>query len=102
MHTTGLAVLKCIKPDIIESIYEDGREDDNHGLELDGVDLEIITLSDIKLLKVRQSPVIAILNEHLDTGLHYISPHDKLLSTFDTTLDESRTYGYSIPVDWWK
>lgn len=102
MHTTGLAVLKLIKPDIIETIYEDGREDDDHGLELDGVDLEIITLADIKLLKVRQSPVIAIFNEHHEIGLHYISPHDKLLSAFDTTLDESPTYGYSIPLDWWR
>jgi hypothetical protein len=71
-------------------------------LELDGVDLEIITLSGTKFLKVKQSPVIAILNEHHDTGLHYISPRDKQLSAFDSSLDESQEYGYSLPLDWWE
>jgi len=102
MHTTGLAVLKFIKPDIIKTIFKDGREDDDQGLELDGVDLEIITLADIKFLKIRQSPVITIINEHQDSGQHFISPRDKLLSTFDTTLDESQTYGYSLPPGWWE
>ena len=102
MHTTGLAVLEFIKPDIIKTIFKDGREDDNHGLELDGVDLEIIALSGIKFLKVKQSPVITLINEHQDSGQHFISPRDKQLSAFDTTLDESQAYGYSLPSDWWE
>ena len=102
MHTTGLAVLKFIKPDIIKTIFKDGREDDDHGLELDGVDLEIIVLSGIKFLKVRQSPVITLINEYQDSGQHFISPRDKQLSAFDTTLDESQEYSYSLPLDWWE
>lgn len=102
MHTTGLAVLKFIKPDIIKIIYKEGRENDYHGLELDGVDLEIITVSGIKFLKVRQSPVITVINEYQDSGRHFISPRDKQRSAFDTTLDDSQQYGYSLPLDWWE
>ena len=102
MHTTGLAVLKFIKPDIIKIIFKDGREDDFHGLELNGVDLEIIVLSGIKFLKARQSPVITLINEHQDSGQHFISPRDMQLSAFDTSLDESQAYGYSLPSDWWE
>ena len=102
MHTTGLAVLKFIKSDIIKTIFKDGREDDYHGLELNGVDLEIIALSGIKFLKVRQSPVITLINEHQDSGRHFISPRDKQLSAFNITLDKSQQYGYSLPLDWWE
>ena len=101
MHTTGLAILAFIQPDIIETIYQEGRDYDEYGLELDGVDLEIITVSDISFLKVRQSPVMTLINDHQDAERHFLSPRDKLLSVFDNTLDESRHYGYALPFDWW-
>jgi len=100
MHITGLAILAFIQPDIIDTIYQSGREYDDYGLELDGVDLEIITLSDISFLKVRQSPVMTRIN-HQDAKQHFLSPRDSLLSVFDNTLDESHDYGYSLPFDWW-